>query len=64
VIKTLVGSLDLLMVEMERKRQDATGDIKKKELIDLWLVTEKGKEAKMTPYSVDNKSNLHLYLYV
>lgn len=62
MIKTQVGGLNLLMVEMERKRQDATGDIKKKELIDLWLVIERGKEEKMTPY--DDKSNRHLYLCV
>lgn len=52
MIKTLVSGLYVLMVEIERKRHVAARHIKKKRLIELCPITERGKEAKMTPYGV------------
>lgn len=40
------------MVEVERKSQFATRYIKKKKLIELDLIIQRGKEAKMTPNHV------------
>lgn len=40
------------MVQMERKREFAIRYVKKKESIELGLITLRGKEAKMIPYDV------------
>lgn len=52
MIKILVSGFYVLMVEIERNRYVVVKYIKKKGLIELCLIIERGKEVKMILYGV------------